>query len=183
MDYTFKPLMPATWDDFVELFADNSVCGDCWCMFWRVTRREFNAGRKGGNRKAMKALVDGGIVPGIMAYLNGKVAGWVSIAPREDFASLERSPKLKRVDDRPVWSIVCFYAPGTVRGGMMSVLIEGAVDHARGQGACTVEAYPDISTENAHPVDLYMGSLNTFLKAGFKKVADRGSQAVVHLEL
>ena len=183
MELNFKPLTPETWRDFSELFSDNGVCDDCWCMFWRVTRKEFNEGRKGGNRKAMKALVESGVVPGIMAYENDKAVGWVSIAPRQDFASLERSPQLKRLDDQPVWAIVCFYAAGTARGGMMAALIEGAVDYARSQGAHIVEAYPDISTEGSNSTDLYMGSLSTFLKAGFKQVADRGSQAVVRLDL
>lgn len=73
------------------------------------TRREFEKRKGEGNRRAMKAIVDSGKLPGLLAYLETQPAGWCSVAPREEFSSLDRSPLLKRLDDQPVWSIVCFY--------------------------------------------------------------------------
>jgi len=58
------------------------------------------------NRRAMKALVDGGRVPGLIGYQNGVPAAWVSLGPRDDYAKLRRSPAMRPVDDQPVWSIV-----------------------------------------------------------------------------
>ena len=110
-DMDFFPLTPQRWDDLAALFGPSGAYGGCWCMFWRETRQEFslNCRNKGeGNREALHALVDSGVVPGILGYRGGVPLVWCSIAPREDFPALERSRNLKRLDDQPVWSIVCF---------------------------------------------------------------------------
>jgi len=110
-------------------------------MYWRTTRAQFNKEAGEGNRLAMKSIVESGMVPGILAYQGRRAVGWCSIAPREDFASLERSPKLKRVDDQPVWSIVCFFIPKEHRRrGLMDLLLEAAVAYARDNGAAIVRA-------------------------------------------
>jgi GNAT superfamily N-acetyltransferase len=139
----FHPLTPERWGDFEELFGENGAYSGCWCMYWRTTRAQFNKAAGEGNRLAMKALVDSGVVPGILAYHGGRAVGWCSVGPREDFGSLERSPKLKRVDDQPVWSVVCFYmAKDYRRRGLMGLLLEAAVEYARENGAVIVEGYP-----------------------------------------
>ena len=54
----------------------------------------------------LKALVKAGRVPGLIAYRDGDPVGWVSLGPREDYAKLARSPVMRPVDDKPVWSII-----------------------------------------------------------------------------
>ena len=44
------------------------------------------------NKRALKALVDRGVVPGLIGYEKGQPIGWVSLGPREDYAKLKRSP-------------------------------------------------------------------------------------------
>ena len=78
-------------------------------MWWRLSKREFDTQKGEGNRRAMKAIVDSGLVPGILAYHEGQPVGWCSVAPREEFPRLERSRILKPVDKQPVWSVVCFF--------------------------------------------------------------------------
>jgi hypothetical protein len=73
-------------------------------MWWRTTRSQFKKQGNDGNRQAMKDIVDSGEVPGILAYADGEPVGWCSVAPREHYGSLNRSPVLKRLDDKPVWS-------------------------------------------------------------------------------
>ena len=85
-------------------------------MWWRLTKKEFEKGQGEGNRRTMKKLVDSGIIPGLIAYNNNESCGWCSIAPREQYSSLERSRVLKRVDDKNVWSMVCFYIHKNYRG-------------------------------------------------------------------
>jgi GNAT superfamily N-acetyltransferase len=142
-------------------------------MFWRLTRSEFARGGKGGNRRAMNRLVRRGTIPGILAYHDGVPAGWCSVAPREDFASLARSPVLKPLDDTPVWSIVCFYISRAHRGRGLSVaLIRAAVDYVRSRGGKFLEAYPTEPGERRlDPVSSYMGLPDAFRRAGFKEVA------------
>ncbi|MCK4915895.1 MAG: GNAT family N-acetyltransferase, partial [Candidatus Eisenbacteria sp.] len=105
----FRPLTPEIWRDFEKLFGESGACGGCWCMWWRQTRREFDEEHGEKNRRAMKRLVDSGEIPGLLAYADGEVVGWCSVGPRESFSSLNRSRVLKRLDDAPVWSIVCLF--------------------------------------------------------------------------
>jgi hypothetical protein len=42
MSVTYKPLTPEIWDDFEALFGAHGAFGGCWCMYWRLTRREFD---------------------------------------------------------------------------------------------------------------------------------------------
>lgn len=179
MENGFQPLTPATWHDFVQLLGAHGAYGGCWCMFWRQTRQEFSHNCGERNKLAMKTLVDGGVIPGILAYQGDEAVGWVSIAPREDFGSLERSRTLKRIDDQPVWSIVCFYAPKKQRGNSMERLLNYAVAYGQAKGAKIIEAYPSVSKPQVQPVDLYMGSLNTFLAAGFVEQMRAGSKVIV----
>src|SRR4030042_48278 len=107
--WDFHPLTPDRWPDFEKLFGPRGAYGGCWCMWWRLARKDFEKNQGEGNRKAMKALVEAGTIPGIIACFGKEPAGWCSVAPREDFPVLERSRVLKRLDDEPVWSIVCFF--------------------------------------------------------------------------
>jgi len=165
------PLTPDRWTDFEALFGAHGAYSGCWCMWWRLPRKEFNANQGEGNRLGFKALVEVGSPTGLLAYLDGIPSGWIALAPREDFPALERSTVLKRIDAQPVWSIVCFYIGHKARRrGLMSALIQAAVEYAAGHGATIVEAYPMITGENAAPVSTYMGNLDAFLKAGFVEV-------------
>ena len=99
--------------------------------------------RGAGNKAALHAIVDGGRIPGLLAYEDGTPVGWCSVAPREEFVALESSRTLARIDDRPVWSVVCFYIDREFqRHGVGTALLEAAVDHARANGATIVEGYP-----------------------------------------
>ena len=141
----FHPLTPDRWEDFARLFGAHGAYGGCWCMWWRETRAEFEKRQGAGNRRAMKQIVESGEVPGILAYAAGEPAGWISIAPREKFSGLERSRVLKRIDDTPVWSIVCFFVGKEYRSrGLAVPLIRAAVEYAAERGAKVVEAYPTL---------------------------------------
>jgi GNAT superfamily N-acetyltransferase len=150
-------------------------------MWWRITRSEFNRMHGEENRRAMEAIIRSGEVPGLIAYLRNEPIGWCSVAPREAFPVLDRSPVLKRVDDQPVWSIVCFYIPGQYRRcGLTRHLIDAALDYARANGAQIVEAYPvDPETSRFDPGGAFTGTIGTFRKLGFKEVARRSKRRAV----
>ncbi len=147
--------------------------GGCWCMWWRLTRKVFEQQQGEGNRRAMKAIVDAGRVPGILGYREGQAVAWCSVAPREAFASLNRSPVLKRIDDEPVWSLVCFYIARNFRkAGLMHAIIRASIDHVRRQGGGIVEAYPSIlKSKKAPPTSSFMGTPEAFRQAGFAECA------------
>ena len=171
--FEIHPLTPKRWRDFEELFGSHGAYGGCWCMWWRSTRREFEKRKGEGNRRAMQAIVDSGKVPGLLAYLGATPVGWCSVAPREEFSSLERSPVLKRLDDLPVWSMVCFYVAKRFRGqGIAEALIGGALDYVRSCGGSWVEAYPTPPKETPlAPVSSFMGLPAMFIRAGFVECA------------
>jgi hypothetical protein len=55
-------------------------------------------------------------VPGLVGYVDGAPAGWISLGPRENYLRLRRSRVMKPVDAKPVWSIVCTYVARPYRG-------------------------------------------------------------------
>ena len=176
-DLQFHPLTPDRWRDFQTLFGPSGAYGGCWCMWPRLRRKEFDANSGAENKEAMKEAVDSGQEPGLLAYSGGEPVGWVALAPRERLAHLERSRTLKRVDDRPVWSIVCFVVDRRVRGqGMMARLLAAAVEHARRHGATIVEGYPAEPEGALSGYSGYTGIVSTFRKAGFVEVARRSQR-------
>jgi GNAT superfamily N-acetyltransferase len=168
-DLEFHPLTPERWVDLEKLFGKQCACGGCWCMWWRLTRSEFMRQRGDVNKRALKKIVDSGEVPGILAYANGDPIAWCSVAPREAYPTLERSRLLKRLDDKPVWSIVCFFVAKPFRGkGVTVKLLEAATKYARKQGGKIVEGYPKEPKEGKVPdAFAYTGLASAFRRAGF----------------
>jgi len=182
------PLTPERWDDLAELFGERGGSDGCWCMFWRLSAAEYAAGRYEGNRRAFKRLVGGAQrPPGLLAYLDGEPVGWCAVAPREDFSRLQRSRVLGPLDERPVWSVVCFYIDRRRRGsGIARDLLAAAAGFARSHGAQTLEGYPlDPAHRRPSMSEAYTGVVSIFRDAGFEEVARRGStgRPVYRLEL
>ncbi|HWA50409.1 MAG TPA: GNAT family N-acetyltransferase [Dongiaceae bacterium] len=136
--------------------------------------------RAQANRADLKALVDGGNPPGLIGYRGKVPIGWISIAPREEYAKLARSPVMKPVDDQPVWSIICFVVPPEHRGqGVARALLKGAIAYAKKQGARLVEAYPVDRPARSNDGAMWFGAKSMYDKAGFKEVARRKPQRPV----
>ena len=144
-------------------------------MYWRLMRSEFEQMKGEGNRLALKSIVDAGQIPGLLAYHNGQPVGWVSVAPRPVFSALERSRILKPVDERPVWSVVCFFVKKTYRRkGVTVQLLQAAAEYARQHGAQIVEGYPVEPRQGQAPDPfVYTGLVSAFLQAGFEEVLRR----------
>ena len=180
------PLTADRWDDLVALFGPKGAQDGCWCMWWRFTAKEWKANQGEGNKAALKALVDGGLEPGLLAYVDGEVAGWTSLGPREDFVRFETSRILKPVDDEPVWSIVCFYiAKAHRRRGLSVALLRAAAEFAREHGATMLEGYPT-EPRKGRAVDafVYTGLKAAFDEAGFEEVARRSeTRPIMRLRL
>lgn len=177
----YHPLTVERWDDFETLFGPRGAYGGCWCMWWRTTRSQFERQKGEGNRLALKALVEAGEIPGILLYDDGQPVGWCSVAPRESYASLNRSRVLKPIDETPVCSVVCFYIPPAQRGrGILLQLIKAAVDYVRRQGGRLIEAYPTRPRgRNLAPVSSFMGLPSVFQQAGFVECARPSPSKVI----
>lgn len=170
MAFETHPVTKARWGDLVELF-DRPIVRTCFCMYYR---KAGDTGRGDENRKAMRALVDRGTVPGLIGYEDGVPVAWVSLAPREEYDRLRRSPIMKPVDDRPVWSIVCFFVVPEARDrGLSKRMLRAAVAYARSHGARLLEAYPVDKAERSHPDSMFFGAKSMYDGAGFKEIARR----------
>jgi GNAT superfamily N-acetyltransferase len=174
---SFHPLTPERWSDFEKLFGPRGACGGCWCMYWRLSRTQYDEQHGELNRRNIKALVDSGNIPGLLAYSGDEPVGWCSIAPREEFPTLGRSRILKPVDDQPVWSVVCFFVTrGQRRKGLTVQLLKAAVEYAASKGARIIEGYPVEPKDGKAPdVFVYTGLLSAFKQAGFTEVLRRSA--------
>jgi ribosomal protein S18 acetylase RimI-like enzyme len=195
---TIRPLTPEDWPAFADWFGSRETSTDCrwcWCAYWRVRGRDWTNSTASENRAVLEAAVDGlaadGRAPGLVAYRDGQAVGWVSLGPRPDYDRIVHSTVLAPVDDRPVWSIVCFVVGRRTRGqGVARALLDAAVAYAREHGAVTLEAYPVDTTDGRVPAaNAYRGTLSQFEAAGFTEVARRQAnrtappRPIVRLEL
>ena len=173
--WEFHALTPKRWADFEELFGPHGATGGCWCMWWRLTNKEFEIQKGERNRRAMKAIVNSGRITGILAYHEGHAVGWCSVAPREEFPRLERSRLLKPVDSQSVWSVVCFFvAKEYRRRGVAQRLLRAAVEYVKKQGGRIVEGYA-VEPKAGKMPDLfaYHGPASLYKGVGFKEVTRR----------
>jgi ribosomal protein S18 acetylase RimI-like enzyme len=179
------PVTPDRWDDLVALAGERGFTSGCWCMWWRVTSSEFEERHGAGLRRDLHDLVAAGPAPGLLAYVDGTPAGWVAVGPREEYPRLDRSPKLRRLDDQPVWSVTCFTIDRRHRRrGVAVALLDAAVDFARQRGAEVLEAYPiDTAGGKRSSADLFTGTLAMFERAGFEEVARRSGRPIVRRTL
>ncbi|WP_253182003.1 GNAT family N-acetyltransferase [Cellulosimicrobium cellulans] len=140
----------------------------CWCMAYRDSRVAND------DRPAyMAGLCETDPGPGVLAYVDGEVAGWCSVAPRSTYRRLMRSRTIPYVDELDAWSTVCFVVRAGYRGrGLMHDLLAGAVEHAAAHGAPAVEGYPvDSRGERVDVISGYVGTVPLFEAAGFVRAA------------
>ena len=144
-------------------------------MVWRLRRKEWEAGKGEGNRKALRKIVTSGDEPGLLAYIDGKPVGWCAVAPRSVYGFLSRSRILKPVDDEPVWSVSClFIQKQHRRQGIAVALLKAAVDFVGERGGRIVEGYPTERTMEKTPdAFVWTGTVSAFKMAGFNEVLRR----------
>lgn len=178
MTVEVRPLTGETWDALAELFREGGDPRWCWCQHWRLRSKDMAAAKVPQLRERLHDEALSTQPPGLVAFDGERAVGWVSLGPRTDFERIERSRVIPRVDDRPVWSIVCFAVSASARGrGVARTLLEAAIDFARTRGADALEAYPVAveAGEPIHPDAAFTGTLPMFERAGFRVVAKRAS--------
>jgi uncharacterized protein (DUF1697 family)/GNAT superfamily N-acetyltransferase len=177
-ELTFEALSKSNWNQFVGLFGEKGACGNCWCMAFRLKKADFEVGKANdGNKNLMKQLVWNNQPTGILGIWKGKAVSWCAFAPRDVFRRLENSRVHKRIDDKPVWSIPCFFIGKEFRKQGLSVtILEGIIDYARKNNIGIIEAYPVIPTKGKLPDPfVWTGLFKSFARAGFQ-IADQTSK-------
>ena len=170
-----RSLSPDRFTDVASLFEEGGDPRWCWCVFFRFRGRDWTNATAADNRAALEDLTHRDLAPGLVAYREGRVVGWVSLGPREDYERLTYSKILAPVDDTPVWSIVCFVVSRRARGqGVATALLDAAIEFARAHRATTLEAYPvDPGDARVPAANAFGGPLSMFEKAGFTVVERR----------
>jgi GNAT superfamily N-acetyltransferase len=188
-----RPLTPERWRDLEIVFGDGKgVCGQCWCMYWRLPRREFEQSLGESNRAQFRACVEAGPPPGIIGYAEGQPVGWAQVGPRADVPQWNGPRRVTAplsedsAADPRAWAISCFVVKAGARGsGVATRLLDAAIAWARKTGARTLEACP-VDTEGfKRPrISLYHGVASTFARAGFEEIARRRpDRPLMRLEL
>jgi GNAT superfamily N-acetyltransferase len=163
-------VLPATgrWDDFASFMVPRKPGGrGCVCMAYRNSSLDMP-----GRIAHMRALCDSEPGPGVLAYVDGEVAGWCSVAPKFTYRALVNSRTIPHVRDEGAWSVVCFVVrPGFRRRGLMHQLLDGAVGHAHAMGATALEGYPvDPGSERTDQTSGYVGTVQLFEAHEFRRV-------------
>ena len=177
MKITFKPLTQKTWDDFETLFGERGACGGCWCMWPRLSRKDFEKKKGAGNKRAMKILVKKKEQIGLIGYVGKEPAAWCAFAPREKYIRMEKSKVLARIDNKPVWSIPCFFVSKNFRRqGLSTEILKGVVDYCKKRKVKILEGYPTVPyTEKMPDAFAWRGIPSAFIKAGFVEAARRSN--------
>jgi GNAT superfamily N-acetyltransferase len=178
------PASPAVWDALADLFARRGGPDTpfCWCIFWRLRSKDFAESTTAANRAQLRALIEEGPPPGLLALEDGCAVGWVGLAPRPEYPRIERSRVIPRVEGPIPWVVSCFVVSADSRGrGIACALLAAAVDHARAAGAEAVEGYPiDPAAApggRVRDTGAYTGTRSMFERAGFRVVAQTTSKS------
>lgn len=169
-------VVPATgrFDDVAAMVGPSRPGGQaCWCLSHRLLAAELrDADGHERREEVMRELCAGPVAPGYLAYVDGRLAGWVGAAPRSSMSYVERSSRLVRAHDDEAWVVICLRVlPAYRRRGLTRLLIEGVVDAAREAGADAVEAYPvDPEGSRVDQSLAYVGLVSWFEEAGFARV-------------
>ncbi len=176
-EFECRPITTANLVDLDRFSSEHGKFRYCSCMRWRMTSSQYRSSTKESRVATLADLVRQGQPVGVLAYEDHHPVGWCSIAPRETYGAIERFRALPRIDDEPVWSVVCFFVDRLRRGqGLTLALLRAAVDYAHAPGARVVEGYP---VEPGPRLYTYMGAPSTFRAAGFSDVTPPGSTRVV----
>jgi GNAT superfamily N-acetyltransferase len=188
---TTAPAVPAAWDDVQRALTGGGDGKSCQCMWPILSNTQWRETSADQRREMLHHEIEQGPPPGLVAHVDGEAAGWVRVGPRINQDRLGRSRIVTQgsaepLDDESVWAISCFSIRREHRRkGLTTTLLEAAIAHARDNGARMLEAYPiDRERTKATSNMLFVGSLTTFVDAGFDVVArPTASRVVVSLGL
>lgn len=189
---TIEPATPDRFDDAEHALTGGGDGRSCQCQWWTLTNAQFQSSSQSERERMLRAEVDAGPPPGLIAYVDGEAAGWVRVGPRTAQPRLARTrnyaaASVEPWDDPEVWAVTCFVVRTEHRRtGLNARLLDAAIAFAREHGARTLEGYPldsEVGRKKSSN-ELYHGILSVFESAGFREVGrPRPDLAVVALDL
>ena len=183
LSVTVVPARREHWPDVETIFKGVA----CWCQsyrasasgYGRVSKDELFARALADRQAALRRQLEAPTPPGLLAYSEGEAVGWCGLGPRTTFQRLVRSRTIPRVDDRPVWALICFLVrTGYRRRGVAGALLQGAIACAREHQAPALEAYPvDPQGQRISTSFAYVGTTVLFERAGFDRVLETSAKS------
>ena len=191
-----RELTPELLDDYLiffdkDAFTDFPEWSGCYCGFYETPGNKWDASANAGpaHRAARVERIRSGKAHGLLAFAGPKVVGWCNAQPRSSFLNMRRYATVVDNPSEPVGSIMCFLvAPGQRGKGVGTALLNAACDKFRRDGLRVAEGYPTTSPverdwETPWAEENYKGSLNMYLKAGFKVHRQLERFAIVRKQL
>lgn len=150
--------------------------GWCWCQ--RFMEPDLDGASRIPNRDALRhEVISASVPPGVLAYVDGRPAGWSRVMPRSAVPLIQRNRALRRLlpDDPGAWWITCFAVDRRLRSiGVATALLGAAVVHASSHGATALEGHPvdtdALKAERLDPSALFTGTMRTFVANGFHEI-------------
>lgn len=177
------PANEASFEDLQTIFGPPGGASRCQCQRYKLERGEsFSSFPVEERAERLRRQTDCGhpgslVTSGLAAYVDDRPMGWCAVEPRPEYIGLVRNGRVPWVgrsqdkSDHDVWALTClFVRVGFRRRGVSRALTLAAVDFARQRGARAIEGYP-MTTTNAIEEELHVGTLATFVSAGFSEVS------------
>ena len=176
-----RELTPELLDDYLrffdkDAFTDFPEWSGCYCGFYDTPGDNWDSSAKAGpaHRAARAESIRSGRAHGLLAIVDGRVVGWCNAQPRSSFLNMRRYATVTDDPAEPVGSIMCFLVGPGLRGkGVGTALLNAACNKFRHDRLRVAEGYPTTNPvkrawETPWAEENYKGSLNMYLKAGFK---------------
>lgn len=171
-------------DDWAGFFDHDAFVGkpewaSCYCLEPHVARAagEFREPPHWSEtRQAMVDRLRAGGAFGYLAYVDGRVAGWVNASKRSDYTlhRLEGGPPAEEVI-----GVSCFIiAPPYRRHGVAADLLDRVIADAPGRGTAWVEAYP-FNDPESDDAGNFRGPRSMYEARGFEPVEERERDTVM----
>ena len=157
------PQLRDHWEQLCALFATSQGVSGCWCM-WPLRAPMTAEPDQARNSAAMKALLDAGHSPGLLAFVAEGAVGWCAAGPRNRYPQYPVT-----AETGLVWAIPCIYVEPTAdRLAVAKALIEAAVAIAAANSAVAVDGPPPWWLPgDAAAIDL---ATRTFVANGFSQI-------------
>jgi GNAT superfamily N-acetyltransferase len=170
----------ARFDDLTTILGPKRLdVPACWCLYYRVTSAEYGTLRGAERPAKLRSFCQREPVPGVLAYVDGVPAGWCAFGPRTEMGRLVRSRTIPKIDELPVWSIVCFVVKAPYRRqGLAGQMLATTVEYAMSQDVPMLEGYPiENRGQRVNSAAAFAGTTSLFVSQGFEKIVQTSARS------
>lgn len=180
MHADIRPLTVELWPAFEDLFGRQGACYGCWCTHFRLPPAARRQNDRQRNKDHIRARIEAGPPPGLLAFAEGSAVAWMQVGPRADIPEWNKPGRASspidpdHATDMAVWAISCFFLRSSARGqGLTHRMVAAGIEFAQSRGARLIEACPMDQSKDSRSISLFVGSARVFENAGFVRVAER----------